>query len=1089
MTIACLLGGLLLALVAGEMRRSASAARPGALPAQAGTELENPGFELATGGAPDGWTEYGSVAFRRVATPCHGGAFAAVLTNTINVTRWAYQVVQVAGGQPYELSAWAVKNDARVDGVYAQVRWYGSVDGSGAAIAMNDTNRLIGDDAAYRYVSTGIVTAPVEARSAQVQLRVDPDGSEGDVSATFDDVSFGAANPPVLAADLVVDKNGPGAASPGGMLTYTITLANAGAATATRTLLTDTLPASTLFVTQTSGFAFSREGQVLIWQVGDVSAGSQTTLAVTARVSETAPGTLANHVTATTGTSETSTANNHAAWETRVDRSRVLVSAVLYDGALYGDPDEAVQLANVGAAPADLGGWELCKRVASELGCRPLPSTILSPTARIWLARDAAAFATAFGHPPDHELGSWLPYGLSNAGDEVVLRDGAGTTIDAVVYEKGDTSVAGWSGEPVLPYGTWRQEGQILYRVPDEKSGLPAADTDSASDWIQHSGDPARGRRVLYPGWDLDPLFWPLTATEPATIVVGIAPDAGFAVISRIITRARRSISVETYSLTHPGVVAALAGKAAEGISVTVLLEGSQAAVAKSSARWQQELWACHQIERAGGQCHFLIHEPQQHILGRYDYVHAKFLVVDDEWLVLGSQNLTPRGLPADDKVNGTYGSRGVILATDAPSIVARAARVIALDLDPTHHQDVLRWSPWSTGTYGPPFITYTPQLSIPDHTTTTVRIATPLVVSGTYTFEIFTAPEAALRRSDALLGLVARAGAGDEVYVEQMYEHVNWGNGPNLRLEAYVDAARRGARVRILLNGGSFGEVAFANTNTATVAYVNQIARSEKIDVEAAVGDPTNCGIHSKTVLVRLHGEGGAIHVGSINGSETSSKANREIALQVHSDEVYAYLKGAFDLDWRGSRSLYLPLVARRYTPPADHLLVSEVAYHSWCEWVEIHNPTHLTVTLTAYRLSDAQTATRYEGTYVFPERNMAPGEIIVVAGDASACNHVIADYEMHGTDPNVPNLARDPGWGTGEFGLSNTGDEVLLIGPGGEVVDAIVYGDGRHPGVIAHGLVEPGSTLERLPAYADTDDCRADFTAGWSPGHVRIR
>lgn len=778
---------------------------------------------------------------------------------------------------------------------------------------------------------------------------------------------------------------------------------------------------------------------------------------------------------------------------TAAEGPAVLISAVLYDGYQSGDPDEAVQLVNVGTAPADLAGWELCKATSSGLNCRSLPPAVLSPTARLWIARHAPAFAATFGFSPDGELSPWLVYGLSNAGDEVVLRDGTGTVVDAVVYKEGLTTTAGWSGPALWPCNVGREEGQVLYRIPDEATGLPLADTDTAADWIQSTADFTHGQRVLYPGWDLDPLFWPLSVTESATLIVGITPDNGFDVVSQTIARARRTISVEVYSLSHPDLARALAQKAREGVEVTVLLEGQLVGMAHSDPRWQQELWACQEIEAAGGRCWFMVHNEDERIFNRYSYLHVKFLIVDDEWLLLGSQNLTDSSLPSDDRSNGTWGSRGVVVATDAPSVVARAALIFRLDLDPDHHNDILRWSPLLTGTYGPPVITYTPQLTVPDYASVTVRFSQPLIVEGAFNFELFTAPEAALRRSDGLLGLVDRAGPGDEVYVEQLYEQASWGVAPvhipNPRLEACIAAARRGARVRILLNSGTFDQPGYTSENTATVAYVNGIARAEGLDLEAALGDPTRWGIHNKMVLVRLHGEGSFIHIGSLNGSETSSKLNRELVLQVRSDEAYAYLKEMFDRDWQWAHPIYLPLVAQRLVPPADHLLISEVMYWSGCEWVEVYNPTPFTATLTGYGLGDAQTPDRYEGMYRFPQQELGPGRVIVVAGDARECVAFRPDYEMIGGDPAVPDLMRDPSWGTGTFGLGNSGDEVLLLDPQGRAVDVVVYGDGSYPGVTPHPGVEWGDTLERVPAYADTDDCSYDFRAGWSPRWVRER
>jgi hypothetical protein len=166
---------------------------------------------------------------------------------------------------------------------------------------------------------------------------------------------------------------------------------------------------------------------------------------------------------------------------------------------------------------------------------------------------------------------------------------------------------------------------------------------------------------------------------------------------------------------------------------------------------------------------------------------------------------------------------------------------------------------------------------------------------------------------------MVARAGPGDRVLVEQLYEYTFWGpttsnptDDPNPRLEAYIDAARRGAGVRILLDS-VFDDPGDLRGNTATCTYVNGLAWSEGLDLACKLGNPTGSGIHNKMVLVSAGGQG-YVHTGSINGSENSSKANREFAVQVQSDRAYAYLAGVFWYEWTVDLdyAVFLPLVMR---------------------------------------------------------------------------------------------------------------------------------------------------------------------------------
>ncbi len=945
--------------------------------------------------------------------------------------------------------------------------------------------------------ASGLVRLEVEAQSAS------PEATPGNNRA-YAETSVRPAYP-----DLVAEKAGPTVASPGETISYTLTVRNQGRAPAPDVLLTDTLPLDLVFLEARSPYSCTGNMERLRCSLGWLEAGVEGRAILVARVSPTASGTLVDRLTVATSYTETLWANNSATWTTTVaflGEPGLLVDAVLYDGYQPGDPDEAICLVNVGRAPVDLTGWELCKYVNSLPRCRELPHLVLEPGKRAWVARDTGAFILSFGFPPDLVLATWLPYGLSNQGDEVVLRALDGGTVDALVYgNEGDTGIPGWSGPPLLPYhgAGLGLTGQILQRIPEEQSGLPLIDTDRASDWMPYADDPLRGRRAVYPGWDFERFYWPLSATERASLTVAIAPDHAGDRLLRMLEQAQERIEGELYVLESYDLAQMLTARARSGVRVTLLLEGEVAGMPRGIS--DQERWACREIEAAGGACWFLFNEPAEHVYDRYAALHSKMLLIDRRWLVLSTQNLTAGGLPTDDKADGTWGSRGVLLWTDAPSVVARAAALFEADLDPQHHRDLSRWSQDNPYGYGPPPAGFVPSTTS-GGVTSTVRFPEPLVLSGTFGFEFFSAPEAALRRSDALLGLLERAGPGDTVEVEQMYEHPSWGSlpdgrpAPNPRLEAYVAAARRGARVRVLLNGGSFGQSAVdLSRNVETVGYLNALARREGLDLRARLGDPTCYGIHNKMVLVRLGNEG-YVHLGSLNGSEASSKANREVVLQLRSAVVHAYLARVFQDDWNRSGRILLPVIYRGYRTRADHALISEALYdpsgpEPGAEWVELYNPTAQPVDLSGWSLGDAAVDGEYgSGRYLFPQGTWIAGRgVLVVAAQAADVAGFLPDLEFcidpNRDDPRVPNMVPAGGWTGFGFALGNAGDEVILRDAVGRTVDALVYGAGSYPGVIAHpGGVPQGHSLERRPVDRDSDDCSRDFWDRYppTPGHL---
>ncbi|MGD8904005.1 MAG: lamin tail domain-containing protein, partial [Anaerolineae bacterium] len=504
-----------------------------------------------------------------------------------------------------------------------------------------------------------------------------------------------------------------------------------------------------------------------------------------------------------------------AAWGAAPARSAsatVLITAVYYDTYADGQLDEAFRLQNVSSATVDLAGWTITD--GQYEGTITLQGS-LAPGESLWIARQAVDFALEFGFSPAYEYQSdtdpAVPdltmsgsVALADDGDQLLLKNGE-ALVDSVVWEDGDTEDAGWSGPTVEPYGpttAFAREGQVLYRMLDQSTGQPVADTDTAADWAQAMDDGINGKKVQYPGWDLEEFFFPETFTETATLTYAIAPDNIYDAVLSQINQATTSIYYEGYTFKNAhladAIVARMTGYEFPAPTVRILLEGEPV-----GGITDQEKWICQQIEEAGGEVYFMYNDSAGGVHDRYTYQHGKWMVIDGDTLLTGSENLNYSSMPADDKADGTEGNRGVWLITDAPGAVAHAMDVFEHDLDPENHKDLFRWTA-SDPTYGAPAPGFAPDYNS-GGTSYPVQFPTPLTMAGTFSFEMVQSPETSLRDSDSLLGMVARAGSGDRVLVEQLYEYTFWGpttsnpaGDPNPRLEAYIDAARRGAGVRI---------------------------------------------------------------------------------------------------------------------------------------------------------------------------------------------------------------------------------------------------------------------------------------------------
>jgi len=1089
---ACLLGGLLaVGAVVSGLRTQARAAEVTAPLAPAGTELLlNPGFEDATGNVPDHWGKWGGTS-TQVGSPVHSGSYAARFESSTSTTKWVYQIVDATERVAYVFSAWAVKDEPDVEEVYLRVSWYASDDSSGTELSHDDsTTRLTVDDPAYRFLATGPITAPASAHSCRVRLMLNPVGATP-CAATYDDVSFQQVGTPDLVADLVVAKTGPDTATPGNLITYYIALSNTGSITATTVRVTDTLPVAVGFVTQGSPFTFVPFGRHLVWQLSAVPAGTRHLITVTGRVTDTASSTFTNLVTATTTASEMLTMNNAYEWTTTVIPHIRLyaLEPVNYDGK----GKEAAALINLSPHTVSLDGWRLNDGLGTGGVSFPATATI-GPGQTLWLAQDADGFYPVWGFDADWAAqaitrpvptlnGSWPIGFLADAGDRAYLLDADGNAADGLAYGTGSAS-EGWVG-PAVPYPyAGYGAGQVLYRKLDQATGRPVPDTDTAADWAQYPDDLIDGRKLRYPGWDLEDLFSPAEITTTANFTLAVAPEGTLNVVSQTIGSAQHSLRIEAYTLESGALYQVISDRIQAGVVVTILLESGPCGGIDDV-----EKWIVQRLHNPPTSAVYFIGETAP----RYRFQHAKFILVDDRLALVSSDNFGENSMPSDPKENGTMGHRGFVAVTDSPGVVARLAEIFRRDCDPMHHLDVAPYD----GTDGPPE-GFTP-LPPPDWTTYTAPFIAPLATSAIHV-TVLHAPENALRDRDGLLGPLGHAGIGDQIGVMQLNEPLTWttGAGPaglNPRLQAIIAAARREAEVRVLLDDY------YDSKNTETCLALNGIAAQEGLNLTCCLANVTGLGIHAKAFLVSV-GDERWVHLGSINGTETSNKNNREVALQFRSAEAYDWMLDVFDHDWNMGHApmihrLYLPLVMRDYIPPADYPLVTEVFANpdgddAGKEWIELYNP-GLEGDISGWTVGDAINVGDFgDGRYAFPAgTQLLHGQAVVVAACAtnfSAAYGFNPAYEWTDCDAAVPDLVPVGSWDGSGLALGNKSDEVVLLDAGGTLVDSAAWSGEPRAGTVPYPL-DPGedfprgASLKRYPPGTDRDDCSRDFYASYNP------
>ncbi len=177
---------------------------------------------------------------------------------------------------------------------------------------------------------------------------------------------------------------------------------------------------------------------------------------------------------------------------------------------------------------------------------------------------------------------------------------------------------------------------------------------------------------------------------------------------------------------------------------------------------------------------------------------------------------------------------------------------------------------------------------------------------------------------------------------------------------------------------------------------------------------------------------------------------------------------------------------------PPAV-ILISELLYDGLTpstegdEFVELCNPNSGPVDLTGYKVGDEETAGGGESMYYLP-----PGTILA-AGDCLVIAKNAADFQARfGMSPNfeIGHLTKYTAWGSGSWSLANTGDELLLLGPGDEILDSAAYRNGNYAllGLEADATAPEPHSLQRVWPI-DTNSMPHDFArADPTPGALTL-
>ena len=215
--------------------------------------------------------------------------------------------------------------------------------------------------------------------------------------------------------------------------------------------------------------------------------------------------------------------------------------------------------------------------------------------------------------PPWLQAGRYYVYGqngvvmkgfaLADNGDDVYLMKD-GEVIDAFVYGDAKAKLGGWEGEP-FPKITRKHVAVRTSLLDSNSSADWTMKTPGRSDFSNNEVYDAKVTPLSFPD-DQGPLFKALQDAE-----------------SRI--------DISAYLISHPKVVSSLLNSMKNGVSVRVMTEGSPAGGAAAA-----EIKALKALSDAGADVRVM---KQIDGYRAYSYTHAKYAVVDEDTVIITSEN------------------------------------------------------------------------------------------------------------------------------------------------------------------------------------------------------------------------------------------------------------------------------------------------------------------------------------------------------------------------------------------------------------------------------------------------------------------
>jgi phosphatidylserine/phosphatidylglycerophosphate/cardiolipin synthase-like enzyme len=480
------------------------------------------------------------------------------------------------------------------------------------------------------------------------------------------------------------------------------------------------------------------------------------------------------------------------------------------------------------------------------------------------------------------------PFKLSDKGAAIVLKDRWNKTIDELVY--GEAPLPdGWKGVPLsLP-----ARGRIIER----KSEI---DTNGKEDW--------KAYRIIGQS-----SFGHTEFAFNGNITVFVSPDSAYSTLKKEIKNASKSIFLNLYEFTNPGLAWEIVNASKKGVKVYLLLEGGPVGGID-----KEEVALLNLLSKVGCEVRFMVNSPSELRFCPYPFNHAKYAVVDNESLIIHSANWDLNGIP----LNPTFGNREWGATIEDETIARYFSNLFFTDCNPLllysvaldesqylnqtiEHSDIFGNinNTSLSGDYNPKFLAKE--------------------IKGSFSLIPILSPDNSLKEITQLI-----RSAKDSILIEQLYFYERIGSEKNSLLEELLEAKERGVKIKVLLNFNPDYSRWGMDTNDQNQATVDFLLENG-IEARLLYTNSTPLtNLHNKAMIV----DSEKVLLSSINFNANGLLKNREVGVIIQNGEVSIYFEQVFNYDWgiasgKVGNSLFVKVVAIGIA----FLLAGGLIYRNW--------------------------------------------------------------------------------------------------------------------------------------------------------------